>query len=121
MIIRFYSKTHATIKDQSEKTNESHGKSETNDSSGGILVSEQKQRSGRNEWSGDEPNEGQNVNEERKKPNEKQEVWLYQRAQASGHYPLTSGFKKEVDSSSFNLVWLIMKCATHHRHSRLCQ
>ena len=89
MIIRFYSKTHATIKDQSEKTNESHGKSETNDSSGGILVSEQKQRSGRNEWSGNEPNEGQNVNEERKKLNEKQEAWLCQRAQASGHYSLT--------------------------------
>ena len=68
MIIRFYSKTHATINDQSEKTNESHGKSETNDNNGGILVSEQKQRSDRNEWSGDEPNEGQNVNEEMKKP-----------------------------------------------------
>ncbi len=89
MIISFYSKAHATTKHENIESEWVSRKLETNDKNGGILVSEQQQSSGKMNGVAMSRTKARMQNGERKNENKKQEAWLGQRAQDSGHCPLT--------------------------------
>ena len=114
MIIGFYSKAHTTINNKHVGNEWVSWKLETNDKNGGILVSEQQQSSGKNEWSGNELDEGQKARWRKKeRKNVKQEARLCQRAQASGHYPLTLPLKVYDGYQPINICrkWTNESCA----------